>query len=45
MSEHKEETKAKPASVGDELSGNASEDGAKLENGEPVTETTTEDDD
>ena len=45
MGEKKSETRAKPASLGDDLTGNSSEDGAKLENGEPVTETTTTEDD
>ncbi|HEX8623532.1 MAG TPA: hypothetical protein VF782_00490 [Allosphingosinicella sp.] len=41
----KSETKAKTASFGDHLTGNATEDGAKTENGEVVTETTTEESD
>jgi len=45
MSEEKKtETKAEPAGIIDTITGNASEDGAKLENGEPVMETTEKDD-
>lgn len=42
--EKKTETKAEPAGLIDELTGNATEDGAKTENGEVVTETTEKDD-
>lgn len=38
------ETKAKPASLMDDLTGNSTEDGAKTENGEVVTETVEKDD-
>jgi hypothetical protein len=38
------ETKAEPASFMDEVTGNATEDGAKTENGEVVTETSEKDD-
>jgi hypothetical protein len=38
------ETKAEPASIIDEMTGDATEDGAKTENGEVVTETTEKDD-
>jgi hypothetical protein len=43
--EQKSETKAEPAGIMDDLTGNSTDDGAKTENGEVVTETTTEDDD
>ncbi len=45
MSETKSETKAVPATVVDKMFGDSTEDGAKTENGEVVTETTTTDDD
>jgi hypothetical protein len=38
------ETKAEPAGIMDDLTGNSTEDGAKTENGEVVTETTEKDD-
>ncbi len=45
MGETKSETHAAPADVIDRMSGNATEDGAKTENGEVVTETVTEEED
>ena len=45
MATEKSETHAVPAGVVDKMMGNATEDGAKTENGEVVTETTTETED